>query len=241
MLEGYSSIGGRYEGLPVTDPKGNKDLTIKQRIMVAAATLNPANRAVPFKTSHIVVRAWECYPTVFGLEGYLTEYPDSNKVLCPIMGDRGLVTRGYLLKTMNKTYCLTKLALMEVDRLTRNTDVEPVVPGVRLAQPDQKFFLNLTTSVVVTKFNKNKADISFSDACRFWMLPESRLTRDGIADQLTSYDKKFIKMEEDLALKDGELSNGQTVTAGDIRALRNTHEYLKSRFERLLSLVGKRK
>ena len=46
--------------------------------------------------------AWQKFPKTFGLKGYTDQYPDSNKILSSIMGEKGLAGRGWLVKMGQK-------------------------------------------------------------------------------------------------------------------------------------------
>jgi len=62
----------------------------------------------PFSAEALIVAAWQHSPRTFGLKGYTDQYPDSNKVLSSIMGEKGLARRGWLAKMGQKLYALTR-------------------------------------------------------------------------------------------------------------------------------------
>ena len=71
----------------------------------------------PFSAEALIVAAWQKYPQTFGLKGYAEQYPDSNKVLTSIMGEKGLARRGWLVKMGQKLYALTREGRQVVRRL----------------------------------------------------------------------------------------------------------------------------
>ena len=87
-----------------------EDCTVPEKILLAAHQLEE-NGQSPFTAEALIVVAWQKYPKTFGLKGFDTQYPDSNKVLASIMGEKGLARRGWLSKAGQKLYTLTKDAM----------------------------------------------------------------------------------------------------------------------------------
>src|SRR6266436_2759849 len=87
----------------------------------------------------LLVASWQKFPKSFGLKGYSDQYPDSNKVLSSIMGERGLARRGWLSKMGQKLYSLTKEGRQVVQRLqtggesagSRRSTCSVCLPAVR--------------------------------------------------------------------------------------------------------------
>ena len=65
------------------------DCTVSEKILLAAFQLEQEGQS-PFSAESLIVGSWQKFPRTFGLKGYAELYPDSNKVLSSIMGDRGL-------------------------------------------------------------------------------------------------------------------------------------------------------
>src|SRR5688572_269261 len=82
------------------------DLSAEQKLLLAAAALQ-AEKAT-FTAEELVVSAWTMYPDTFGLQGFESKHPDSNRILWRIMGKKGLRTSGWLQKVREKTYRLTE-------------------------------------------------------------------------------------------------------------------------------------
>src|ERR1700722_18683135 len=82
------------------------ECTLPEKILLAAHQLEEAGQT-PFSAEALIVGVWQKYPVTFGLKGYAELYPDSNKVLASIMGEKGLARRGWLIKTGQKMDALT--------------------------------------------------------------------------------------------------------------------------------------
>ena len=82
------------------------DCTVPEKILLAAFQLEEQGQS-PFSAETLIVAAWQKFPDTFGLKGYSDQYPDSNKVLSSIMGQKGLANRGWLAKMGEKLYSLT--------------------------------------------------------------------------------------------------------------------------------------
>src|SRR6202451_278429 len=83
------------------------DCTVPEKILLAAFELEEQGQS-PFSAEALVVAAWQKFPRTFGLKGYSDQYPDSNKILTSIMGEKGLARRGWLAKMGQKLYSLTR-------------------------------------------------------------------------------------------------------------------------------------
>ena len=83
------------------------ECTVPEKILLAVYQLEEQGQS-PFSAESLVVAAWQKFPRTFGLKGYADLYPDSNKVLTSIMGEKGLTRRGWLAKMGQKLYTLTR-------------------------------------------------------------------------------------------------------------------------------------
>ena len=216
------------------------DCTVTEKILLAAHQLEQEGQS-PFSAEALIVAAWQQYPRTFGLKGFADQYPDSNKVLSSIMGEKGLARRGWLVKMGQKLYALTRDGRQVLRRLL-NEDEEPEAPApaVRLSRDQEKFALTLLDSSAVQKFEENrKMELTFADACRFWGITEN--LRGEVLDQrLSQFENNLAELDRALASADAELSNGRVLTAGDSRVLTNIHRHMEDRFTRHLSLLRTR-
>src|SRR4029078_2310745 len=83
-----------------------EEFTVPEKILMAADHLEKQGQS-PFSAEALIVASWQQFPKTFGLRGYTDLYPDSNKVLSSIMGEKGLARRGWLSKMGQKLYALT--------------------------------------------------------------------------------------------------------------------------------------
>lgn len=215
------------------------DFTVSEKILIAAHDLEKKGKT-PFTAEDLIVSAWSQYPRTFGLKGYVEKFPDSNKVLASIMGERGLARRGWLIKMGQKIYSMTAEGRRVVARLL-NEEVENAAPdSIKLTKEKEKFLRELLTSTAFRKFEDNqKADLAFADACRFWDITQN-LKGEAVDQRLHHIEDMLNELDQDMAQGNAELRSGRIVTAGDLRALRNIHRYMEDRFDRLLNLLRSR-
>src|SRR5438093_10286865 len=119
------------------------DATVPEKILMAAFHLEEQGES-PFSAEALIVTAWEKFPKTFGLKGYADQFPDSNKVLSSIMGEKGLARRGWLVKMGQKLYALTRDGRSIVRKVLQQDD-EPAPPSttIRLSRDHEKFLLAL--------------------------------------------------------------------------------------------------
>ena len=70
--------------------------TVRGRIVIAAALCASGAPDIEITTADLIVRAWATFPEVFGLRGYASLHPDSNRVLAKLSGHDGLIEAGFL-------------------------------------------------------------------------------------------------------------------------------------------------
>src|SRR5271169_7200627 len=100
------------------------EFTVPEKILLAADQLEKQGQS-PFSAEALIVASWQKFPRTFGLKGYADQYPDSNKVLSCIMGNRGLARRGWLAKMGQKLYTLTREGRQVVLRLQEGGEHTP--------------------------------------------------------------------------------------------------------------------
>ena len=115
------------------------DCTVPEMILLAAWDLEQQGQS-PFSAESLIVTAWLRFPRAFGLKGYADQYPDSNKVLTAIMGEKGLARKGWLAKMGQKLYSLTREGRNVVRRLQQGEEppAAPRGPRRRLAGPGRR-------------------------------------------------------------------------------------------------------
>jgi hypothetical protein len=186
------------------------------------------------------VASWQKFPKTFGLKGYAELYPDSNKILSSIMGEKGLARRGWLAKMGQKLYALTREGRSVVRRVLLEED-EPGPAGmVKLSREQERFMQALLDSSAVQKFEENrKGELTFADACRFWGITEN-MKGDALDTRLAAVVEGLADLDRVLASADAETSGGRILTAGDLRVLSNIHRHMEDRFGRHLNLLRSR-
>jgi hypothetical protein len=217
------------------------ECTVPEKILLAAYQLEEQGQS-PFSAEALIVASWQKFPRTFGLKGYADQYPDSNKVLSSIMGERGLARRGWLSKMGQKLYALTREGRQVVVRLQAGG--EPPDPGtpstVRITREQEKYLLGLFASSAVQKFEEGlKDELTFQDACRFWGIAES-LHGDQLTARLDRLRAVLADVEHVIGASTAELSNGRSISRDDVNLLGAAHEYLEERFARHLTLLRNR-
>src|SRR4051812_28453618 len=149
------------------------DCTVTEKILLASFQLEQEGQS-PFSAEALIVSCWQKFPRTFGLKGYAELYPDSNKVLSSIMGQRGLTTKGWLQKMGQKLYTLSREGRSVAQRLLQGGEPVSTPAPARMSRDQEKFLLGLFGANAVEKFDEGrKQDLTFSDACRFWNINET--------------------------------------------------------------------
>ena len=216
------------------------DFTVPEKILLAADHLDKGGQS-PFSAEALTVASWQKFPKTFGLKGYSELYPDNNKVLAAIMGEKGLARRGWLVKMGQKLYALTREGRHIIRKVTLpEEELESDGSLQRLNRDQEKFVQGLLDSSAVQKFEENrKADLTFADACRFWGITDN--TRgEALDSRLGHLQRQLAELDRVLADNDAELSSSRILTAGEIRNLTNIHRHMEDRFDRHLNLLRSR-
>jgi hypothetical protein len=217
------------------------ECTLPEKILLAAHQLEETGQS-PFSAEALIVSAWQKYPNTFGLKGYAEQYPDSNKVLSSIMGEKGLAKRGWLIKVGQKLYTLSRDGRQVLRRLLQGD--EPVQKEsnepIHVPRDQDKLLNTLFGTTALEKFQEGrKQEWTFADACRFWNITEnlSAEVLDGRLDHLTAV---LAELERQIGLGSAVLSNGRSVSADDVAQLYDVHSQLATRFSRHLTLLRNR-
>jgi hypothetical protein len=220
------------------------ECTVPEKILLAAFDLDEQGQS-PFSAEALIVAAWTKFPRTFGLKGYADQFPDSNKVLTSIMGEKGLARRGWLAKMGQKLYTLTREGRQAVRRLHQPD--EAAAPAAeraerpnKLAREQEKFVLGILSAPAVEKYQQGlKLELTFADACKFW----------GITDSMRgeALDARLNRLRAGLAEVDRlvppagiDLSNGRSVSPDDLKLVHKVDDYLADRFGRHLTLLRNR-
>lgn len=217
------------------------ETTLPEKILLAAFQLDQAGQS-PFSAEALIVTAWQNYPRTFGLKGYADQYPDANKVLASIMGEKGLARRGWLAKMGQKLYALTREGRQVIRRL-RQEEPEPEAPppaAISLPGDIDRLVMTLLRSTAFQKFQSGrKVDLNFPDACRFWNITEY-LRNEELEARLNLVKTGLAEAERLVGNGTIRLSHGQELTSEGIVQLLDMHEYMEDRFSRHLALLRNR-
>jgi hypothetical protein len=218
------------------------ECTVPEKILLAAAELEDKGQS-PFSAEALIVAAWQKFPRAFGLKGYSDQYPDSNKVLASIMGEKGLARRGWLVKMGQKLYAISREGRQVVRRLMSDGSEPADLSGpepVKLTRDQEKFLLALLDSSAVEKIQEGrKQDMIFADATRFWGITEN-LRGEALDAKLDKLRANLADFDRMLGATGTTLSNGRSVSSDDIGLLSEVHSYLEDKFSRHLTLLRNR-
>jgi hypothetical protein len=216
--------------------------TVPEKILLAAFELEEQGQS-PFSAEALIVAAWQKFPRTFGLKGYADLYPDSNKVLTSIMGEKGLARKGWLVKMGQKLYSLTREGRGAVKGLGGEAPrriTEPVAAAAKLTKDQEKFLLSLFNSTAVQKYQEGlKPELTFADALKFWGLSEN-IHGSALDTRLDKLRSTVAEVETVVTGADMVLSNGRSVSLADVNLLSRVDEYLMERFSRHLTLLRNR-
>jgi hypothetical protein len=217
------------------------DCTLPEKILLAASLLEEGGQS-PFSAEALIVSAWRKYPRTFGLKGFEEQFPDSNKVLAGIMGEKGLPRRGWMVKVGQKLYSLTRDGRQVVRKLMQGEDVPPLTArraDAKLTREQDVLLQGLLASAAYQKMRQGRqVEWTFSEACRFWSIGDR--VGDAIDARLDDLQAQLTAIERALHSGAQTLGNGRQVTAAEAGQLCDLHQQLEQRFTRHLQLLRSR-
>ncbi|MHB1426545.1 MAG: hypothetical protein ACYC3I_25570 [Gemmataceae bacterium] len=217
------------------------ECTVPEKILLSAFHLEEQGQS-PFSAEALIVAAWQKYPRTFGLKGYDQQYPDSNKVLASIMGEKGLARRGWLVKMGQKLYSLSNDGRRTVQRLLQGDGPEPVKSDrpVKLSKEQDKLLQGLFVASAYDKYREGRhQEMNFADACRFWNITDN-LPAEVLDARLDQLRAALSEIERQIGMGSADLSDGHNINGEDIAQLRDIHNQLSQRFSRHLTLLRNR-
>lgn len=168
------------------------DLTVPQKLIVAGYRLEQRGQN-PFTAEALVVQAWKDSPRTFGLAGFADQYPDANKALASLMGEKGLVRRGWFVQPVkgSKLYHLSDQARAEVRRIQSGTPTTgPVanghtthmLPKIQVSESCELAVCSLLRLPAYSKFRGGQSElITWPDAEAFVSLGPTEAIRQTVA------------------------------------------------------------
>lgn len=218
-------------------------MTTVEKILLAAHALENNGRS-PFSAEELVVKAWENDKSLFGLQGYSEQHPDSNRILSNIMGNKGLKGRGWIEKVGEKLYKLTASGTSIAKSLADSAQS----PASRASTVDRKqiaIILRMLESPAFKKKNEQgEQDILFREACKFWGISsysnastvsmQFRVNRDVLAD----FEKAVANSASGRLVLPGMKDE---IDKEKVSSLIKTNEFLKTKFFDEIENLLKRK
>lgn len=205
--------------------KRHDGMSLKEVLLVVAMGLEKSS-VPPWHQSQLIEAAWQLNKKLFGLELLYDRYPDSNKVMVNLMGEKGLTKTGFLEKVSPKKYKLTQKGRKAVCRLQ---EVEYLPPGRTSIDDDGAELLmrlfewqRMTDAWIANRRN----ELSTTDAMEFY----SPFQRSGWGGKLKAAE---TILSDVLSILEGVtlvLPNGRSVESKDVRDLLEMHEFLSKRF-----------
>lgn len=224
-----------------TAPTSAPVRTVAEQVLLAARHLEEDGQTT-FTAEALIVSAWKINPIAFGLKGFADRFPDSNKVLSVIMGERGLARQGLLDKVGVKQYTLTERGRKMIAKGKRGLRAEegPLTRGVRgargngLSRDADQLLIRLSASVAASRFRFNAKDlITFPLACQFWGVSSTDSAAVRAAAERTR--TLLAKIEDQFPNQTVELSNGHQFNRHEVSLLRNVQSFLEQQFDRQLN------
>jgi hypothetical protein len=211
--------------------------TVAEQVLQAARQLEQDGERT-FTAEALIVAAWRINPIAFGLKGFADRYPDSNKVLSVIMGERGLARQGMLDKVGVKQYTLTERGRKMLAKGKRGLRAEEGMVrssrGPGLSREADQLLIRLSASVAASRYRFNAKDlITFPLACQFWGVTTT--DPDAIRAACVKTRQLLAKIEDQFPHQVVELSNGHRFNRQEVGLLRNVQAYLEQQFDRNLN------
>ncbi len=218
------------------------ECTVPEKILLAAFQLEEQGQS-PFSAEALIVAAWQKYPRTFGLKGYDEQFPDSNKVLASIMGEKGLARRLWLVKMGQKLYALGHEGRRTVRRLLQGDEPPESVKSdrpVKLTKEHDKLLQGLFVASAYEKFREGRQqELTFADACRFWSITEN-LSGEALDARLDHLRAALAEIERQVGFSSANLGDGHNINGEDLAQLCDIHGHLLQRFSRHLTLLRNR-
>lgn len=217
-------------------------MTIIEKILLAAYSLERSGIS-PFTAEQLVIKAWEMDKDLFGLQGYADKYPDSNRVLTNIMGNKGLKGKDWIEKVGEKQYRLSASGTSNAVKLASEEAVTSTRSGI-LGRKQVLIVQRLLNSPAFKKIMENvEQNIIFRDASNFWGI-SSYSNAETLKVRFTEIQDIFDELEKAIS----DATNG-IITLPDmkislekdiLRSLRETHETLQKKFFKELEVIRNR-
>ncbi len=194
--------------------------------IVAAARMLP----LQFSLEQLIVQTWESDKAAFGLSGF--NLPDSRKVYICLVGPKGLLRRGWIIKARDGSYSLSEAA----GRRNR-LDGQPKPRSE--ARGDVNVVKRWAASLPFDLFRQGRAgDIRFTDAGALYGL-KSDMSSDFVNEAIA---RPGDEIRAVLASMNGEplVLDREVIEKATVAQLAEMDEYLRERFHSHFKLLTQR-
>lgn len=212
-------------------------LTNAEKVLLAAVALSDGQLDKNFTAEELAVAAWEMDRESFGLRGFESTYPDSNKLFKSIDSQGGLVAKGLIVKVGDRTFRLTAGAVAAASRIKPGEPEQQLKLERELASAVNQL---ISHPVFADWLRDSTKPAKFSGAGHFWGVAPGtppRVVRDRIAkieatlnealDYMSARNVNSLFKEKDRVLCERR----------DIERCLEFHKLLKQRFAKELSAL----
>lgn len=196
-----------------------------RRIIEALFALSPDGpRVVTYED--IVVRAWELYPSDFGMRGYAEKYPDASDIHKRLYNR--LKSQGWVRTAGQKKFTLTPSGWEWAEAMFSGASTSKSrASGTRLGR---------TTQLEIDHLRHSKAVELYASGLR-----DQILDTDFYAFYQTSVRATPQSFEARLTVVDRALSQAGQAGLPDAPALREVDQFLRRNFESIIKIKSERK
>jgi hypothetical protein len=208
-----------------------------EKLLAAAYELQKTKPT--FTAEELVLAAWTHFPDTFGLQGFETKYPDTDRTWKLLRRKEGLGARGWFQRVRKGTYRLTEAGRIAATKLGEN-GLAHNGQAVDFSRPKREILARLLGSKARTKIKEGNVELlAFRDAEEFWSI-SARSNSSTLTSRIAEVESVLAFAEESIAKthKPIQLRNGSPeVGLSEIRELQRAHDVLRTRFKANLDYI----
>lgn len=216
--------------------------SLTDKVLLAALNLSTGDLNSSFTAEELLVAVWETDKSAFGLRGYETEYPDSNKLYTKIDGKNGLVSKGLLRKVGERTLCISEYGLSRARRLLLD-GYSKDASGLD-AKLDRALQASISGMISSREFREwlkdNAKPDKFRGAGNFWGIAPGtppKTVRERLLHVEHTLRSALERLDELGVEQIAEQRGKELLNKHDLGRLLEFHNELKRRFSRELSIL----
>ncbi|MCM3565347.1 hypothetical protein [Hydrogenophaga intermedia] len=222
-------------------------LTVSEKLLLAALAVRESHPT--FSAEDLVVEAWKKYPDTFGLSGYASQYPDSNRVLTNIMGTKGMRGKGWLRKVGEKQYRLSSTGLSDGEVLLngqphgRQDEGSQALRAELDRQTAGALLRIFSTPAARKRLNNDSNSLTFNDACGFWDITvrsNANTLQSRLADVQTILERALAAAGANKSGAGGLQVGSSVITPHQLSTMLLLHAEMQERFQTELNILRKR-